>query len=96
MQIVRGTRPERPHLSHAIGFADPVWAIVEGCWKEHCSLRPDVRTVVRRLTAAAEQWTPTPPLNDDFTAADESTTFSITMLFDSGQPLQSLVMRQTG
>jgi len=84
MQIVRGTRPERPHLSRAIGFTDPVWAIVEGCWKERHSLRPDVRTVIRCLTAAAEQWTPTPPLNDDPMATDESNTFSMITLFDSG------------
>ena len=102
MLIVRGTRPERPRLSHAIGFTDPVWAVVEGCWKEHHSFRPDVRTVVRCLTTAAAQWTPTPPLSDDLSTDDESESFSMmTTLFDSsrnahlsGKHLQALVIQQ--
>jgi hypothetical protein len=81
MRIVRGIRPERPHLSHAIGFTDPVWTIVEGCWKEHYPLRPDVPTVVRCLAAAAAQWTPTPPLNDDPWVADESNIFTTITLY---------------
>ena len=83
MRIVCGTRPERPRLSHAIGFTDPVWKIVEYCWKEHCSFRPDVPTVVRCLTTAAGQWTPTPPLEDNFRAPDESDPFSMITLYDS-------------
>lgn len=88
IQIVRGIRPERPRLSHAIGFTDPVWTMVEGCWKEHSayqqiSYRPDVRTVVRCLAEAAALWTPTPPLNDVPFTADESETFSIVTPSDS-------------
>lgn len=82
MRIVRGIRPDRPHHSHAIGFIDPVWAIVEECWKENSCLRPDAPIVVECLTAAAAQWTPTPPL-DDPRAGDESETFSLVSLYDS-------------
>ena len=84
MRIVRGIRPERPHNSHTIGFIDPVWAIVEGCWKENRHLRPDVSTVVGSLVAAAAQWTPTPPL-DDLPTADESETFSLISLYCSSE-----------
>ena len=100
MRIVRGTRPERPHLSHAIGFTDPVWAIVVGCWKEHHSFRPDVPTVVRCLATAAEKWTPTPPLDSHFSTVDESDPFSMITPYDStgdtrisGQPLQAFVIQ---
>ena len=84
MPIVRGSRPERPRLSHAIGFSDPVWATVEECWKADCSFRPDVQTVVGCLAAAATQWTPTPPL-DDFGTSDESEAFSLISLYRSSE-----------
>ena len=84
MRIVRGTRPERPLLSHAMGLTDPVWTIVEWCWKEHYSFRPDVPKVVRCLANAAGQWTPTPPLDDDPRAPDESDPFSTITLYNSG------------
>jgi serine/threonine protein kinase len=100
MRIVRGVRPERPHLSHAIGFTDPVWAIVEGCWKEYSPLRPDVPTIVHSLAAAAAQWTPTPPLDHDSWTVDESDPFSTITLFagtpentrTSGKPPRTLVI----
>jgi len=85
MRIVRGIRPERPRLSHAIGFTDPVWAIVEECWKEYCPHRPDAPTVARCLATAAAQWTPTPPLDDDPRTTDESGTFSLITLYDSSE-----------
>ena len=83
MRIVRGIRPERPHLSHAIGFTDPVWATVEECWRENCSLRPDVPAVARRLATAAAQWTPTPPLDDGPRINGGSETFSLISLYTS-------------
>ncbi|KAF9652316.1 kinase-like protein [Thelephora ganbajun] len=84
MRIVRGIRPERPHLSHAIGFTDPVWAIVEDCWKEHCPLRPDVPTVVQCLTTAAARWIPT-PLLDGPRVTDESEPFSLITFYGSSE-----------
>jgi hypothetical protein len=86
MRIVRGIRPERPRLSHAIGFTDSVWAIVEECWKEYCPSRPDALTVARCLVTAAAQWTPTPPLDDDPRTADESEIFlSLITPYDSSE-----------
>lgn len=85
MRIVRGIRPERPRLSHAIGFTDPVWTIVEECWKEYCSNRPDVSAVTRQLADAAAQWTPTPPLDDSPHIADESEPFSLITPYDSSE-----------
>ena len=90
MRIVRGIRPERPPLSHAIGFTDPVWKIAEECWKEYCSHRPNVPTVARCLTTAAAQWTPTPPLDDDPRTTYESETFSLISLYDSSENTQAL------
>ena len=84
MRIVRGIRPERPQFSHAIGFIDPVWTIVEGCWKETSSSRPDVSSVVECLVAAAAQWTPTPPL-DDPRATDGMETFSFVSTYASSE-----------
>lgn len=84
MRIVRGIRPERPRLSHAIGFLDPVWTIVEGCWKEDRSLRPDAPAVVKCLLAAASQWTPTPPL-DDIPTTDPTETFSLISVYGSSE-----------
>lgn len=84
MRIVRGIRPERPHNSHAVGFIDPIWTIVEGCWKENRYLRPDAPTVVGCLVAAAAQWTPTPPLDDPRTMG-ESETFSLISLYGSSE-----------
>lgn len=85
MRIVRGIRPERPRLSHAIGFTDPVWATVKECWKEYHSDRPGAPTVARCLATAAAQWTPTPPLDDDPRAADESESFSLITLYGSSE-----------
>lgn len=87
MRIVRGIRPERPRLSHSIGFTGPVWTIVEGCWKEYCPHRPDVLIVVRCLEAAAAQWTPTPPLNDDPRTVDESEPFSLITPYSSSEKI---------
>ena len=89
MRIVRGIRPQRPPLSHAIGFTDPVWAIIEGCWKEYCPHRPDVATVVHCLTTAAAQWTPTPPLDHGPSFADESELFSLITLYSSSENTQA-------
>jgi len=83
MRVVRGIRPERPRLSHAIGFTDPIWAIIEGCWKEYSPHRPNAPTVARCLRTAAAQWTPTPPLDDYPRTIDESEPFSLITLYDS-------------
>ena len=85
MRIVRGIRPERPRLSHTIGLTDPVWTMVDGCWKEHYSLRPDVPTVARCLATAAAQWTPTPPLDDYLHTVDESEPFTLITIYDSSE-----------
>lgn len=84
MRIVRGIRPERPPRSHMIGFTDPVWTIVEGCWKESCYLRPDAPAVVGCLVTAAAQWTPTSPPDDPRTR-DESETFSLLSVYGSSE-----------
>ena len=89
MRIVRGSRPERPRLSHAIGFTDPIWATVEECWRENCSLRPDGPTVARRLVTAAAQWTPTPPLDNGPRTGDESETFSLISPYDSSDNIST-------
>lgn len=89
MRIVRGIRPERPRLSHAIGFTDPVWATVEECWKEYHFHRPDAPTVARCLASAAEQWTPTPPLDDYPRTTDELESFSLITLYGSSENTQN-------
>lgn len=89
MRIVRGIRPERPRLSHAIGFTDPVWAIIEGCWKDERSFRPDAPTVVECLVVAAAQWAPTPPMDDPRTT-DESGTFSLVSFYGSSESVHVL------
>ena len=89
MRIVRGIRPERPRLSHAIGFTDSVWAIVEECWKEYRSHRPGAPMVARSLATAAAQWTPTPPMDDGPHTAGEWETFSLITLYSSSENTQT-------
>ncbi|KAF9788667.1 kinase-like domain-containing protein [Thelephora terrestris] len=84
MRVIRGIRPERPPFPHAIGFTDPVWAIVERCWKDERSFRPDAPTVAECLVAAAARWTPTPPL-DEPCATKDSQSFSLISLYSSSE-----------
>jgi len=89
MRIVRGIRPERPRLSHAIGFTDPVWETVKECWKEYHFHRPDAPRVARCLATAAAQWTPTPPLDYDARTTDEPESFSLITLYSSSENTQN-------
>ncbi|KAF9647772.1 kinase-like protein [Thelephora ganbajun] len=54
--ILDGKRPSKPDAAATLGFTDGLWRIVEYCWLEDRGMRPDVKTILSRLTDAAWAW----------------------------------------
>ena len=54
--ITEGTRPSRSVDAATLGFTDGLWWIVSCCWLPDRDMRPDVGTVLSRLTDATWAW----------------------------------------
>lgn len=54
--VVRGVRPKRPDAADSLGFTDGLWRVVERSWMADADTRPDVKTMLYRLTHAASAW----------------------------------------
>ena len=54
--IVNGTRPAKPENATAIGLSDPVWELLQACWNEDRSLRPQIQHVEVQVGNAATRW----------------------------------------
>jgi len=55
IRIRNKERPARPIPAMGLGLSDPVWAIMEQCWKHEPSERPDITTVRHGLEALLDQ-----------------------------------------
>ena len=58
--VLDGMRPAKPENAETIGFGGGVWDLVEKCWMEDRTQRPDSRDVRQCLTVAAS-WSPSVP-----------------------------------
>jgi len=54
--VMEGRRPSKPAEATELGFTDGLWWIVKCCWLGNRDMRPDVETVLSRLTDAAWAW----------------------------------------
>ena len=54
--VTDGKRPRKPDDVATLGFTDGLWWVVECCWLPDRDMRPDVKTVLSRLTDAAWAW----------------------------------------
>lgn len=59
--ILDGMRPEKPENTEDIGFGRGIWEMVEKCWNQDRTRRPDTGDLRRRLTLAASWSSPVPP-----------------------------------
>jgi serine/threonine protein kinase len=59
--VLDGARPARPGDPEDVGFGPGVWGLVEACWGEDRTQRPNIRDVRQCLTAAADLSPPIPP-----------------------------------
>jgi hypothetical protein len=50
---LRGERPSKPVNARELGLSDKVWELLEECWRTERALRPSVKNVLGRITAAA-------------------------------------------
>jgi len=54
--VVQGLRPDKPANAPTIGFSEPLWIFVQGCWARNMNMRPKVAEVVTHLARAAASW----------------------------------------
>lgn len=53
VKVINGERPSRPGQSHTLGLSDHLWELVQLCWHQDSSRRPDISSVL--------SWIKTPP-----------------------------------
>jgi len=51
--VLEGETPLKPVNALEIGLSDEVWKLLEDCWQTERTLRPSVKNVLGRVTAAA-------------------------------------------
>ena len=54
--IANGVRPKKPEGEECLGFTEDLWRIVEQCWLEDYSARPNVEDILPRLNDTALHW----------------------------------------
>jgi serine/threonine protein kinase len=69
--VVRGTRPRRP--TGIPELTDDFWRLIEDCWEQEASQRPDITTILNRLGAIV-------PLNDTLKYFDPQSASSIAIV----------------
>ena len=56
--VLRGERPEEPLEAESLGFSNALWRLVQSCWSESSSTRPDARQLFEHLSIASLTWVP--------------------------------------
>ena len=51
LAVLSGDRPSKPENAEAIGMTDAVLSLLEECWKEDRSMRPDISNILGRFCA---------------------------------------------
>lgn len=54
--ILSGSRPEKPADAEAIGISDSLWRLIQKCWGDERTGRPQVQEVVTAVGDAAHNW----------------------------------------
>ena len=54
--VVSGVRPDKPADAENIGILDPLWELMEKCWRGDKTRRPRIQEVVKRVGDAAANW----------------------------------------
>jgi hypothetical protein len=49
MEVWQGSRPSRPSET-AAGFTDDLWHLIQSCWKQEASDRPDIGSVLAQVS----------------------------------------------
>jgi serine/threonine protein kinase len=49
LAVLTGDRPAKPENAEVIGMTDALWNLVEECWKEDRSKRPDISNILGRF-----------------------------------------------
>ena len=55
LRVVQGYRPSRPSEASVNELSDDVWDLVESCWHEQPSQRPNASRVVENLQSMGEK-----------------------------------------
>jgi len=60
--VSHGARPGKPANPMAIGISDPLWELIQKCWDDDRTRRPQIQEVVAGVGSAAANWhTEMPP-----------------------------------
>ena len=60
--VVSGVRPDKPADAENIGILDPLWELMEKCWRGDKTRRPRIQEVMEGVGDAAADWhTEMPP-----------------------------------
>jgi serine/threonine protein kinase len=55
LQVLAGVRPERPTGAFILGLSDAVWSMVELCWHQQQSSRPQIEDILLCFEHAAKE-----------------------------------------
>jgi hypothetical protein len=55
-RISCGLRPEKPANAEAIGVSDSLWSLIQKCWDDEKTRRPQIQEVMATLGDSAANW----------------------------------------
>ena len=80
LMVLSGERPERARGDAGKDFIDEIWEILELCWSQQLSGRPNAKHVLMRLDGKSSLWPPSEIGDDkDTDTDDEQSTASVEM-----------------
>ena len=56
--VLRGERPREPLDAVSLGFSDTLWELVQLCWSEYSSTRPNAQRLLDHFSSASPTWAP--------------------------------------
>ena len=79
LAVLSGDRPSKPENAEAIGMTDAVLSLLEECWKEDRSMRPDISNILGRFCAITEERITTDLVDVVMPQSDNGTRNSVTL-----------------
>jgi len=55
LAVISGKRPPKPENAEEIGMTEVVWELMEDCWREDRTERPDILRVLKRFSIITEE-----------------------------------------
>ena len=55
--VMRGERPRKPLDTESLGFSDALWGLVQLCWSESSTTRPNAPQLFEYFSPASPTWT---------------------------------------